>query len=130
MLQRVLWLVAGLAAVLSVAVWFDHSVDPINPTALNRVKPGMTLEEVEAAIGVEAGPYRWYDELSWQDEVTWLRRPDHQVRRLAWLNWRGNTYSLSVGFDDKGAAAVSFYKLEEPSPSIPDRVIHWLAGWK
>jgi hypothetical protein len=33
MMQRVLWLLAGLAAVFGIAVWFNRSLDPINPAS-------------------------------------------------------------------------------------------------
>ena len=58
MLRRVLWLMAGLAVLLGFATWFDRSTDPINPTTFERIKPGMTREEVDRAKEILSGHLR------------------------------------------------------------------------
>ena len=117
MMHRMLWLLAALAAALGVAVWFDRSLDPINPATFERIKDGMTREEVEVAIGkppngaiIEIGTPLLMEECSWY----------------------GKTYEIWVVFDSECKATMlrNCAKRPDANPSIPDRIRAWLAVWK
>src|SRR4029453_15724559 len=84
-MQRVLLLLVGLAAVLGVAVWFDRSLDPINPATFERIKLGMTLKEEEPLIGKKPNG-----------------RPCALINGTRMENWHGNSYHLQVEFDTEG----------------------------
>jgi hypothetical protein len=118
MMHRVLWLLAGLATMVGVAVWFDRSLDLINPATFQRIKLGMTLDEVEAILG------RPPEETQ---NIGVRHMPWHKPEEQTWRFWSGNSYRIQLGFneDDKMISA-DLIMLPHPRPSIPDRIRAWL----
>jgi hypothetical protein len=100
MLRRILWLVLGLAAVLGVAVWFDRSLDPINPAIRERIKVGMTIAEVEATLGRP------------MDTSAPVRNPrclGGAPTGQTCVFWLGKSHDLRVDFDPEGRQLIGSY---------------------
>src|SRR5262249_8462364 len=99
-------------AVLGVAVWFNRSLDPINPETFERIKNGMTREEVEATIGKPPdGPATKSGVFLGRD----LRPPP-----AAEHCWYGKSSEICVRFNHDGKATKRYFiRRLDAKPSIP-----------
>jgi hypothetical protein len=133
-IKRWRWVVGGglsASAALACAVWLYSTRTAITEDNAVRIKPGMTLAEVEAILG---GPARLEStgplaaELPWEDgdddashelreavAPMWFRDGPGGPRRLAWTNipgvrrpeprarfWESNQEQIRVEFDEDG----------------------------
>src|SRR5947207_2256469 len=101
MLRRVLWLLAGLVALLGAGVLFIYFTDPINPATFERIQVGMTLEEVQAVLGKPPGYYRTDREPFPKGFPTRALKPIYPGTPKFWV---GNSYEIIVWFNEEGRA--------------------------
>ncbi len=142
------WLVGLVALALAcavLAVAFGRS-DPIGPAGYRRVLPGMTSEEVRAAIGRPPGDYytgprgptgQWGSGGSVFEE--WGRPPAVTVtgdrgrgetadgEELTIDEWWGNGYGVEAYFGGDGKVVGAALVVVDV-PGLADRLYWWLAG--
>ncbi|HMF15961.1 MAG TPA: hypothetical protein VKE98_02090 [Gemmataceae bacterium] len=93
--RRLFWL-AYAACVLLAVFWGARLLTPrhrINRESLEKIQVGMTLEEVEAILGVPPGDYATKEiGIAWVGEegaIHVMLNPEGRVSYLAWLEpWR------------------------------------------
>jgi hypothetical protein len=147
----VLLVVAPVVAVVIVAVlaavrlWWFRPAPRFGPAYFERIKEGMTEDEVEAVVGCPAGYYNkppprpagLPPDASLPTGDIAGRELKHsgpelgpgQASKTEW--WWGDSYGIEVKFDHEGrVAAHSLYGVEEPDagPSVLERLHAWL-GW-
>ena len=135
----VLALLAALAAVLltAVAVSVLRSLPPrgrIDAAAYGRVRQGMDRAEVQTAVGLPPGDYRDRAHrpggrafTEWSEEAASEEFDGVAADRL---QWEGNQYSISAGFDDTGRLAwKTLWRHVPPASRGPVDELHRRLGW-
>src|SRR5947209_4827990 len=94
------------AGVVALIVWTGTGPAPrIDLETRNRVKPGMTLAEVEALIGAPPGDYASWTLAPWMRR--YVRNYETGGERHTWI---GNDHSMVVTVDENGAVrGVAFF---------------------
>ena len=102
MLQRLIWYAIGLAALVGAAAWYRHSIDPINQGTFERIKEGMTLEEVQVIAGKPTVMSHYACE---EFQVTLQSgRTISLPGPLQKCEWLGKAYRMTVWFCNEGKA--------------------------
>jgi hypothetical protein len=145
-------LLYGLAAVtaISVGVWYFWPVSAAE-RAFNRIRLGMTKDEVEAAIGSPAG----YQNRTMPEDDYWIScgatavavkyirttglSSDRLVgttgpllpgeaERVTFKSWAWENHWISVAFDDRSKLVVGYSLLESevPQPTFFERLRGWI----
>jgi hypothetical protein len=121
--------VGGAVVVLVLAFgWYGArpaSSARIRPEAYARIKEGMRLEEMQAAIGLPPGDYRDRAHSPGGRSYTeWSEKAGAEEygagESAGWHQWEGNAYSISVGFDETGGATwKTLWEHVPPTPRSP-----------
>lgn len=133
--NRLRWplLVLGLLAVLSgAACWLFLPSDPIGPRAFERIRLGMTKEEIETVIGFPAGNYqhssmvfRWI----YATKVSEEGPAEFELIGLQSEEWYGDSYRIKVVLDaDKKVVAAFLYKAD-PDYTVKVSLLNQLRAW-
>jgi hypothetical protein len=119
--------VAG-SMLLAGQVWLSQPHPRINRSSFTKIRPGMTLEEVEALLGAPAGSQSPRTELfNPEIYVADAKRslPAAAACRYEW--WSGDCSLVVVQFGTDGKATAKIY-LNIGRVSLRDRVWQW-TGW-
>jgi len=105
----------------------------IGPAAYASVKEGMHREEVESAIGLPPGDYRDREHKPGGRSYTeWSEEAGNEEfvagATAGRVQWEGNAYSITTGFDESGVVAwKTLWKHVPPTPRDPlGRLRAWL----
>src|SRR5690348_1925934 len=124
MSRRVYLLGVGLALVAVALAFTDWALGPrpgVTEVNVRRIRPGMTLAEVEALFGV-AGNY--YESPRLKEAPPGLPKVDPRM----WRVWMGEGGLASVTFDDNGKVAESRFFRHSSTTTPLARFRAWL-GW-
>jgi outer membrane protein assembly factor BamE (lipoprotein component of BamABCDE complex) len=117
-------MIAVLGAI-GLSYWLFRSREPSAITRENalKIKPGMTLKEVEKILG---GPARFdYDGVVTSEGATFDQEDRKAVRRLQQpvpktavrtLRWGSGTITIDIHFDAEGRCLPFGYMLHQPAP--------------
>jgi hypothetical protein len=134
------WLAAALVAVLLltvIAVSALRSLPPrgrIDADAYGRVRQGMDRAQVQTAVGLPPGDYRDRAHrpggrafTEWSEEAAAEEFDGVAADRL---QWEGNEYSISAGFDDAGRLTwKTLWRHGSPPSRGPVDELHRRLGW-
>ncbi len=122
---KLILLAAACLVLLCAALWLLLRPPPpsskITPAAAERVAPGMTEDEVVAAIGLPPGDYR-SDPAGPRHFVEFLPKPGVRV-----LEWEADACNIQVKVDEPtGRVASKIVGQPMPPPSAWSRLRGWL----
>jgi hypothetical protein len=141
-----LWSGAAVAVCIALAVaWVFLPQERIGPAAYDRIKVGMTRQQVEGIIGLPTGDYytgpRSPSSMSGPygtlNKEAGVRRSDlsdgprgfasRDGRRVKLEQWWGDNYIVEVGFGEDGAAVgCDLYDVDPPlHPDLLTRLRSW-----
>lgn len=106
----------------------------IGPEAYGRVREGMDRAEVETAVGLPPGDYRDRAHrpggrafTEWSEEAAGEEFGGSAEDRL---QWEGNEYSISAGFDESGRVTwKTLWRHVPPAPRGPVDEVQRRLGW-
>jgi hypothetical protein len=134
-----LFLVVGAAVLAGTAYFLLRTGSPINPWAYQRIKAGMTREEVEAVFGLPVGDYRSPERRaaaqthrrildSWGDAGVHAY-PDSPMPQPGEAEdigeWLGNEFVVQVGFGADGGVTGCLLSTSRESSSAWS-ALYWL----
>jgi len=105
--RRLVWISFLLALLALAVVLFVSADDPVGRASYNKIKEGMSREDVLAIIGLPPGNHS----TDFYMAVSVERTSESREGEIVW--WVSNTGMIEVGFDDQEKVRwKSFHRLE------------------
>jgi hypothetical protein len=125
--RRVLYGLFAVTLIVLVGGWavWREITKPEPVRAYERLRLGMTKDEVIDTIGAPPGPFPKYDE---RPSLTLIRESGRNYGRppsCVAVKWTWPTHQIVVVFDDGIAVGQNLYEIDTP-PSLLDRVRKFL----
>jgi hypothetical protein len=114
-----------LAAVCLLVVLWPRQEADVRPDQFDRIRLGMSRDQVEGVLGLEAG-YMAYDGVPYHTLIA-QEGPDMEAARM--LHWCGQTHSIFVWLDDDGRVACRALVRSEWSGTDPASRAGRRLGW-